>query len=575
MYYYLISFLILIIVVGVILNIRNKEHYVNHYSGKNQCGENDSGPMDKPKIQPSCFYYNINKQNEQVYNILDQTAIKLDNQIARSLNIDNRLINIANENNEKINNLMKGPIVIGIRDNLDSAAKILANIVANNKIDNDINMIYSFNESDIEKTVLLAIQLYIDNVLNKILKDSNINLNQSVANSINENMKNKIIIPIYNIFLKKFNQNSNKDIVGILKTIIGTMDIKENVKILLDNAINSDKQLKSYINASNKYEIRLGDFVYFRHKLEKTEPALCADNNDQLDIIVGGSVCSINNVNKTVRISYNFVMNPNKNTRCNGLPNIPNGTVDYDNAPEGLPKWYPHSVRGECGIDVPRNLSCKPSQWSSSSDEWVKTWIGGINRVANKMDCGVSPTGYKLPVDVPISILSKDLNKLILNCDNKSLFTISNPKIPLLSISNFPSLGSIPNWVMSVDFNVSGGQNMWRPIIGDMYNNVNLRGWGVWVSSSNSIHFSWKSNTWNATPAFNVLLNRKYNLTITKTPSSITLLLTDLETNTKQTSTNNSINGYVMSTNGPVTIGGWINDNGEKFIGTISNITVK
>ena len=190
MYYYLISFLILIIVVGIIINIQNKEHYVNHYSGKNQCGENDSGPMDKPKIQPSCFYYNINKQNEQVYNILDQTALKLDNQIERSLNIDNRLINIANENNEKINNLMKGPIVQGIRDNLAYGATILAKIISGNKIDNDINMIYSFNEADMEKTVLLAIQLYIDNVLNKILKDSNINLNQSVSNSINMNMKN-------------------------------------------------------------------------------------------------------------------------------------------------------------------------------------------------------------------------------------------------------------------------------------------------------------------------------------------------------------------------------------------------
>jgi hypothetical protein len=50
--------------------------------------------------------------------------------------------------------------------------------------------------------------------------------------------------------------------------------------------------------------------------------------------------------------------------------------------------------------------------------------------------------------------------------------------------------------------------------------------------------------------------------------------LTNLNNNTTQTATNNSISGYVMPTNGPVTIGGWINYSGENFPGTISRITV-
>jgi CPW-WPC domain-containing protein len=155
-----------------------------------------------------------------------------------------------------------------------------------------------------------------------------------------------------------------------------------------------------------------------------------------------------------------------------------------------------------------------------------------------------------------------------------TLFTISNPRIPLLSVPNFPLLGLMPDWEMNINFNVSGRQNSWRALIGDMYNNVNMRGWGVWVSPSNNIHFSWQSITWNANPVFNILPNTNYNLKITKNPVSLTLLLTNLNTYISQTSTNNSISQYVMTTNGPVTIGGWINFKGENFPGTISNITV-
>jgi CPW-WPC domain-containing protein len=154
------------------------------------------------------------------------------------------------------------------------------------------------------------------------------------------------------------------------------------------------------------------------------------------------------------------------------------------------------------------------------------------------------------------------------------LFTISNPSIPLLSVPDFPFLGLMPNWEMNINFNVNGRQNSWRALIGDMYNNVNTRGWGIWVTPSNNIHFSWQSITWNAEPAFNILPNTNYNLKITRNPTSLTLLLTNLNTNISQTSTNNSISQYVMTTNGPVTIGGWINYSGENFPGTISNITV-
>ncbi len=415
-YYYLVCLFIVTIIIGVLIDKKDKEHYVNHYASKNSCGYN-LGPMDRPPYQPSCFYYDIDNQNKQLYNALDRTANNLDNELDRSIIINNKLSSIANNYNNKLNSLMEGQTVIGTRNNLATASQLLANAVAGGNFNQDINKIYNFNKVDMESTVRSAIELYLSSVLNKALKNANINFDESVSKSITVDIQNKIATPIFNMFLKKFNENSYKDIVSILKKIIESMNVSENIQIILNNAITKDNSLSKLISLANKSEVNLGDFVYFRHKLEQPVAVLCADNTNQLDIIVGGKVCSINNVNKTVRISYNYVMNPNLNQRCSGQSNIPTGTtVNYNTGPEGLPKWYPQSAGADCGLDAPVNLACKPSMWPTSNDSWVQTWIGGIDRASDKMACGVSPTGYKLPVDVSISILEKNLEKLITDC---------------------------------------------------------------------------------------------------------------------------------------------------------------
>jgi hypothetical protein len=415
-YYYLVCLFILTIIIGVLINQKDKEHYVNHYVSTNSCGYN-LGPMDRPPYQPSCFYYDIDKQNNQLYNVLDRTATNLDNELGRSINIDNKLSSIANNYNNKLNNLMAGPIVSGTKNNLATASQLLANAVAGGQFNENINKIYNFNEADMVNTVRSAIELYLSSVLNKALKNANINFDEYVSKSITIDIQNQIATPIFNMFLKNFNKNSYKDIVSILKKITESMNVSENIQIILNNAITNDTGLSKLINLANKSEVKLGDFVYFRYKLEKPITILCADNTNQLDIIVGGKVCSINNVNKTVRISYNYVMNPNLNQRCSGQSNIPTGTtVNYNNGPDGLPKWYPQSAGADCGLNAPVNLACKPSMWPTSNDSWVQTWIGGIDRVSDKMACGVSPTGYNLPVDVSLSILEKNLEKLITDC---------------------------------------------------------------------------------------------------------------------------------------------------------------
>lgn len=124
---------------------------------------------------------------------------------------------------------------------------------------------------------------------------------------------------------------------------------------------------------------------------------------------------------------------------------------------------------------------------------------------------------------------------------------------------------------MNIRFNSTSGANNWRALIGDMYNTVNDRGWGLWISSANTIWFSWNNPIWNT--SINVALNTDYILKINRTPTSLTMLLTNVSTNATQTAVNNSISGYNMTTNGPVTIGGWISYN-ETFVGTMSYVNV-
>jgi hypothetical protein len=190
-----------------------------------------------------------------------------------------------------------------------------------------------------------------------------------------------------------------------------------------------------------------------------------------------------------------------------------------------------------------------------------------------------NPYTYSLPSNTTLfgatGLKVDEIEVYSFQSPSKILFSINNPSIPTLSLNNFPKLGNMSTWEMNIDFNVNSHNSNWRAIIGDMYNNYNNRGWGVWLSPNNNIHFSWQRVTWDANPQFNVQVNTNYNLKINMTSTSLTLLLTNLNTNTTKTAVNNSIVNYVMTTNGPVTIGGWINYSGERFPGTISSINVR
>ena len=151
---------------------------------------------------------------------------------------------------------------------------------------------------------------------------------------------------------------------------------------------------------------------------------------------------------------------------------------------------------------------------------------------------------------------------------------------------SYPNNGCGPQQFQCVTHKFSVGSNSayyskcdrpvlaWRPLIGDMYNDVNKgRGWGVWVSPTYKIHWSWQDTTHNSN--IEVKHNEQYKLKIINTPTTLTIILKNMYSqDAPQKETIKKPNNARMTTNGPVTVGGWLNNKGERFQGDISEIHV-
>lgn len=138
--------------------------------------------------------------------------------------------------------------------------------------------------------------------------------------------------------------------------------------------------------------------------------------------------------------------------------------------------------------------------------------------------------------------------------------------------NTFPLLANMPNWEMIIQFRVDGGSG-YRPLIGNMYNDtVGYRGWGVWVSPSNKIHWSWKYN--KADIDLKVENGVHYQLTITNTPTTMSMVLKNVSKGTEQKQTLTKPSNAMMAAEGPITVGGWKKNPNEKFLGRIISISV-
>jgi len=209
----------------------------------------------------------------------------------------------------------------------------------------------------------------------------------------------------------------------------------------------------------------------------------------------------------------------------------------------------------------PPGAKCSPYSWygmKNYNESSLNGWTSG---------CGVNNT----------NVAVENANK-IKNAENScngggavTLYSINNPSIPTLSLSNFPVLASMKNWEFDVEFKCNGGSNSWRALIGDMYNSTSWRGWGLWVSASNGIHWSWQSSTWDA-PGFIVKIGVKYNVNVKRSDGILTVTLSSPSFNDKQVASTSYRDNM---TYGPVTIGGWISYSGERFPGDIYSVNVK
>lgn len=140
--------------------------------------------------------------------------------------------------------------------------------------------------------------------------------------------------------------------------------------------------------------------------------------------------------------------------------------------------------------------------------------------------------------------------------------------------NKFPLLANMPNWEMIIQFRLDGGSE-WRPLIGNMYNDsVGYMGWGLWVSPTNNLHWSWK---YHPTSTFNNLKVENgvhYQLTIINAPTTLSMVLKNMTKGTDQKQTITKPNNAIMAAEGPVTVGGWKNYKGENFPGRIISISV-
>jgi hypothetical protein len=228
--------------------------------------------------------------------------------------------------------------------------------------------------------------------------------------------------------------SGNADINNAINQYIESKQLDKIISQSIQNIMLDDPTFSEYMRNNGKKNVKIGDFVYFKHKIDTDAPDICADNESQREIIVGGKVCGINPINNSVKVSYSYVMNPNYNKRCASI-----GAANYDRGVAGLPKWYAGAgsdVSKVCGPGPEKNMACKPSQWSrdGNTDNWVRKYIGGFDISKDEMSCGIGPSYYNLPQTVPIMALSKSLDDVVSSCaanltaDKPELEPLPRPK---------------------------------------------------------------------------------------------------------------------------------------------------
>ena len=367
---------------------------------------------------PACFFYDIDNENENILSISGEVRNRTDDIIRKSVVMTDTLDRQAKEGIKNIEIMLRSDELSNFNKNILETNKQLTDdkkktTVILNRL--NTKSIY-LDESSTLNRVQLAIAKKISESIDRVVKNTTGNIGTALQNMFTSNHKETIMEKISALIYDKINDNLSGDINNMINNLVEKNNLDKVVTMQIQNTMLEDKAFSSYMKSGNT-SIKIGDFVYFKHKLSQNNAELYADNETQREIIVGGKVCSIDPVSNMVKLNYLFTTNPNFNSRAT--------QYKYDTGVNGLPKWYINTdtdLTDKCGAGPFKNAACNPNQWSSDRDDWVRQFVGGFDRSKNEMACGVGPRNTNdYPSTVNIAILSKDLQKLIDSCQTDKL----------------------------------------------------------------------------------------------------------------------------------------------------------
>ena len=208
------------------------------------------------------------------------------------------------------------------------------------------------------------------------------------------------------------------------------------------------------------------------------------------------------------------------------------------------------------------------TNFTTASNNWTLSTLAFLPRISD-ITLGSKNGLYNLsdssftftdPLSNSFGNFSYAINSAVATISNgsattKTVYTTSGAiTIPTLSLYDFPEIASLADWEINVSFNVTGGNGTWRALLGDMYNEINSRGWAIWVSPATppKIFWSFVGNTFEPAQTL-VSLNTPYILNIVKSSTgTITLTLQNvsgLHDSTIMSSISNLVASYSFDSN--------------------------
>jgi hypothetical protein len=420
------------IVVGLTLSnkFKNREEFVTKVlppTSEPRCIRSnlDEERMTRKGSRPPCFFNDLDDTNKSLISVNAKIRDRTDDIIRKSTMIDDNLLNRANEGSKKIDLILRSDDLSNFnRHMVNTNTKMADN---KNKTTNILKQLNTKNVTIDESSTLNKIQLAVSKMvsqgIDRIISSSSGNMGDLIRKKFKPEHASEIINKLSVLIYDKISSNVFGDVNDMVNELVENNKLDKVIAMSIENAMREDKTYATYMAGGNN-NIKIGDFVYFKHRTNSNNADLCIDDPSQREIIIGGKVCNIDPLTNKAKINYLFTTNPNYNKRCSA-------NFSYDKGVSGLPKWYVATgvdQSNKCGPAPFNDGACMPSQWSSDKDAWVRQYVGGFDRNKNEMSCGVGPTASNdYPTEVNIVNLSKSLEDLVNSCQ-KSKLSYNEPR---------------------------------------------------------------------------------------------------------------------------------------------------